>query len=109
MTRLVIAPELDRRRGDVASRRSARCAERSPADASRSSRAGDPAAIYRAEGSADEVSRGPRFAADALAARRGRFDEAWLLPNSIRAALLARASGARRTASATPRSGAAGC
>ncbi|HTR05050.1 MAG TPA: lipopolysaccharide heptosyltransferase II [Thermoanaerobaculia bacterium] len=55
-----------------------------------------PATIYRAEGSADEVLGRASFARDALAARRGRFDEVWLLPNSYRAALLARASGARR-------------
>jgi lipopolysaccharide heptosyltransferase II len=54
-----------------------------------------PGAIYRAEGSADEVLPRSSFAADALAARRGRYDEVWLLPNSYRAALLARASGAR--------------
>jgi heptosyltransferase-2 len=53
-----------------------------------------PGAIYGAEGSADEVLPRGSFAADALAARRGRFDEVWLLPNSYRAALIARASGA---------------
>ena len=55
-----------------------------------------PGTIYRAEGSADELLPRTGFAADALAGRRGRFDEVWLLPNSYRAALLARASGARR-------------
>jgi len=55
-----------------------------------------PATVYRAEGSADEVLPRASFAADALAARRGRFDQVWLLPNSYRAALLARASGAPR-------------
>ena len=55
-----------------------------------------PAAIYRAEGSADAIVPRSKFLADALAARRGRFDEVWLLPNSYRAALLARASGAPR-------------
>src|SRR5215470_14007649 len=55
-----------------------------------------PAAIYRAEGSADSILPRSRFLADAIAARRGRFAEVWLLPNSYRAALLARASGARR-------------
>ncbi len=55
-----------------------------------------PGTIYRAEGSADEVLPRSSFAADALAARRGRFDEVWLLPNSYRAALLALASGAPR-------------
>jgi len=55
-----------------------------------------PAAIYRAEGSAREILLRSGFFADALAARSGRFDEVWLLPNSYRAALLARASGAPR-------------
>ena len=56
-----------------------------------------PAAIYRAEGSAGEiVPRSASFLGDAARVRRGRFEEAWLLPNSYRAALLARASGARR-------------
>jgi heptosyltransferase-2 len=55
-----------------------------------------PAAIYRAEGSAGEILPRSSFFAEALSLRRGRFDEAWLLPNSYRAALLARASGARR-------------
>jgi heptosyltransferase-2 len=55
-----------------------------------------PATIYRAEASADEVLLRSSFAADVLALRRGRFDEAWLLPNSFRAALLAYGSGARR-------------
>ena len=54
-----------------------------------------PAAIYRAEGSANEVLPRSSFAADVLQLRRGRFDEAYLLPNSFRAALLAFASGAR--------------
>jgi len=55
-----------------------------------------PAAVYRAEGSADEVLSRGSFFADVRAARAGRFDEAWLLPNSIRAALIAYLSGARR-------------
>ena len=55
-----------------------------------------PAAIYRAEGSVGEVLFRSGFLPDVVAARRGRFDEAWLLPNSYRAALLARASGAAR-------------
>lgn len=55
-----------------------------------------PATIYRAEGSADAILPRSSFASDALAARRGRFDEVWLLPNSYRAALLARASGSPR-------------
>lgn len=65
-----------------------------------------PAAIYGAEGSAGEVLPRSGFLGDALSARRGRFDEAWLLPNSYRAALLARASGARhRIGYATERRG----
>lgn len=55
-----------------------------------------PAAVYRAEGSADEVLLRGSFLADVLAARAGRFDEVWLLPNSLRAALVALGSGARR-------------
>lgn len=55
-----------------------------------------PAAIYRAEGSADEILPRGAFLADVLSAHAGRFDEAWLLPNSMRAALLALLSGARR-------------
>ena len=55
-----------------------------------------PGTIYRAEGSANEILPRGSFAADALAARRARFDEVWLLPNSYRAALIARASGTPR-------------
>ena len=55
-----------------------------------------PAAIYRAEGSARAILPRSTFLGEALAMRRGDFDEAWLLPNSYRAALLALASGARR-------------
>jgi lipopolysaccharide heptosyltransferase II len=55
-----------------------------------------PAAVYRAEGSADEVLPRGSFLADVRSARAGRFDEAWLLPHSIRAALIAFLSGARR-------------
>lgn len=55
-----------------------------------------PATIYRAQASADEVLLRSSFAADLIALRRGRFDEAWLLPNSFRAAFYAFASGARR-------------
>jgi len=63
-----------------------------------------PAAIYRAEGSADEVMTRSSFLADALAIRARRFDEAWLLPNSLRAGLLAFISGAgRRLGYATDR------
>lgn len=47
-----------------------------------------PAAIYRAEGSADEVRVAPGLLAGARAAARGGFGEAWLLPNSFRAALV---------------------
>ena len=65
-----------------------------------------PAAIYRAEGSAGEVLERGAFVADVAALRRRRFDEAWLLPNSFRAALYARASGApRRIGYATDRRG----
>jgi heptosyltransferase-2 len=65
-----------------------------------------PAAIYRAEGSADEVLMRSSFLADALAIRARRFDEAWLLPNSLRAGLLAFLSGAnRRLGYATDRRG----
>ncbi|HZI65361.1 MAG TPA: lipopolysaccharide heptosyltransferase II [Thermoanaerobaculia bacterium] len=48
-----------------------------------------PAAIYRAEGSADEVLDASGLLASARAASRGRFGEAWLLPNSFRSALVA--------------------
>jgi len=65
-----------------------------------------PGAVYRAEGSADEVLGRGRFLADARAARAGAFDEVWLLPNSFRAALLALLSGApRRLGYATDRRG----
>lgn len=47
-----------------------------------------PAAIYRAEGSADEVRVAPGLLAGIRAAARGGFGEAWLLPNSFRAALV---------------------
>jgi heptosyltransferase II len=65
-----------------------------------------PAAIYRAEGSADEVLTRSSFLDDVLVLRTRRFDEAWLLPNSMRAALLAVLSGAsRRRGYATDRRG----
>jgi heptosyltransferase-2 len=48
-----------------------------------------PACLFRAEGSADEVLVRSGFAAEILRLRAGRFDEAWLLPNSFRAGLLA--------------------
>ncbi len=55
-----------------------------------------PAAIYRAEGSADAViERSPSLRQDASRLRGERFDEAWLLPNSFRAALIAWLGGAR--------------
>ncbi|MEP6992968.1 MAG: lipopolysaccharide heptosyltransferase II [Acidobacteriota bacterium] len=65
-----------------------------------------PAAIYRAQGDANEVLVRASFSADVLALRARRFDEAWLLPNSMRAALLAFLSGAsRRLGYATDRRG----
>ncbi len=48
-----------------------------------------PAAIYRAEASADTVLVHASLAGDLAALRRLRFAEAWLLPNSFRAALVA--------------------
>ncbi len=48
-----------------------------------------PAAIYRAEASADTVLVSAGLAGDVAALRRLRFAEAWLLPNSFRAALVA--------------------
>src|SRR3954467_9875859 len=48
-----------------------------------------PASIYRAEGSADSVLERAGLLSDAAALARGRFDEAWLLPNSFRAAAIA--------------------
>ena len=47
-----------------------------------------PAAIFRAEGSADGVWVASGLLADALTLARGRVDEAWILPNSFRSALL---------------------
>jgi len=47
-----------------------------------------PAAIYRAEGSAGDVLVTTGLPTALRAAARGRFGEAWLLPNSFRAALL---------------------
>jgi heptosyltransferase-2 len=55
-----------------------------------------PASIYRAAGTADEVLVRSGFLRDAVALASRRFDEAWLLPNSLRAAVYARASGAPR-------------
>ena len=47
-----------------------------------------PAAIYRAEGSADDVRTASGLVADSIAAARAAFSEAWLLPNSFRSALV---------------------
>ena len=55
-----------------------------------------PGALYLAQGVADEVIPRRSLAADVAASRARRFDEAWLLPNSFRAALLAFLSGAPR-------------
>jgi lipopolysaccharide heptosyltransferase II len=55
-----------------------------------------PAAVYRAEGSADCVLERAGLLSDAASLARGRFDEAWLLPNSFRAAAIAFLSGTRR-------------
>ncbi|HEY2797247.1 MAG TPA: lipopolysaccharide heptosyltransferase II [Thermoanaerobaculia bacterium] len=66
-----------------------------------------PAAVYRAEGSADQVLGRGALLPDARRARAGEFDEVWLLPNSFRAALLALLSRApRRLGYATDRRGA---
>ncbi len=65
-----------------------------------------PASIYRAEGTADEVLTRSTMLRDAAALAARRFDESWLLPNSFRAALYARASGApRRIGYSTDRRG----
>jgi lipopolysaccharide heptosyltransferase II len=55
-----------------------------------------PASIYRASGSVDEVLVRSFFLRDTAVLASERFDEAWLLPNSFRAALYARASRAPR-------------
>jgi heptosyltransferase-2 len=55
-----------------------------------------PAAIYRADESVDVLVGTGRLTGDALLVRRGRFDEAWLLPNSHRAALVAWLGRSRR-------------
>jgi heptosyltransferase-2 len=66
-----------------------------------------PASIYRAAATANEVLVRSNFLRDAAALASRRFDEAWLLPNSFRAALYARVSGApRRIGYATDRRGA---
>jgi heptosyltransferase-2 len=46
-----------------------------------------PAAVYRAEGTADDVRTASGLISDAAAAARQGFSEAWLLPNSFRSAL----------------------
>ena len=55
-----------------------------------------PDSIYRAAGTATDVLTRSGMLRDAAALAGRRFDEAWLLPNSFRAAVYARASGARR-------------
>jgi len=56
-----------------------------------------PASIYRASGIPLEVlERSRSLAGDVRTVRAGRLDEAWLLPNSLRAALIAYLGGARR-------------
>ncbi len=65
-----------------------------------------PDSIYRAAGTANEVMTRSGLLRDAAALASRRFDEAWLLPNSLRAAIYARASGApRRIGYATDRRG----
>ena len=46
-----------------------------------------PAAVYRAEGTADEVRVAAGLLADAASALANGFSEAWLLPNSFRSAI----------------------
>jgi len=53
-----------------------------------------PGAVFSA-GGASVIPRGGGVVSDALALRRLRFDEAWLLPNSFRAALTGFLGGAR--------------
>ena len=66
-----------------------------------------PAAVYRAEGSADHVLPRGSFLGDVASVRGGSYDEAWLLPNSMRAALTAFLAGVdRRLGYATDRRGA---
>jgi heptosyltransferase-2 len=52
-----------------------------------------PAAVFRAEGSVDQILARSGFLADVALLRRERFEEAWLLPNSLRAALLGWSAG----------------
>lgn len=46
-----------------------------------------PAALFRAEGSAQDVLPRARLLNDVRRLRAGRYDEAWLLPNSFRSAI----------------------
>ncbi len=55
-----------------------------------------PGAILRALDGVEVIPRRGSLAGDALALRGRRFDEAWLLPNSFRAALFGLLSGAPR-------------
>src|SRR6476659_44532 len=55
-----------------------------------------PGAVLRALDGVEVIPRRGNLAGDALALRGRRFDEAWLLPNSFRAALLGLLSGAPR-------------
>ncbi len=52
-----------------------------------------PAALFRAEGSADAVLERSGLLGDARRLRAGRFGEAWLLPNSLRSAIAPRLAG----------------
>jgi heptosyltransferase-2 len=54
-----------------------------------------PASVYRASSLADEVLVAPRSALAARRLRPRRLGEAWLVPNSLRSAVAALASGAR--------------
>lgn len=65
-----------------------------------------PAALFRAEGSAQEVWVRSSLARDALRLRQAHFREAWLLPNSFHSALLVFLGGVReRIGYATDRRG----
>lgn len=54
-----------------------------------------PAAVFRADGLAAVLRRRGSLVSDVLSLRPYRFSEAWLLPNSFRAALIAFLGGAR--------------
>ena len=100
--------ELDRRRGDVAAvpARAPRGAPRRLADRLRAARSRRRSTGRREPRTRSSTRSGLLRDAAALASRR--FDEAWLLPNSLRAAIYARASGApRRIGYATDRRGSA--